>query len=459
VKHSNYPGCFEDIKSILSSEYNSHSYLLEKNLLTEIERKHFKEVMLETGSDVVYKNSLKNLIEYLYRYHRQKIIVLIDEYDTPIHTGYFEGYYKDIVLFLRGLLGGGLKDNPNIEKAVITGILRISKESLFTGLNNLDVFTLLNQRFGNKMGLTIEEVKEMLQYYELEDKFDELNQWYNGYVFGNQTVFNPWSIINYADKCNEGTKPYWSNTSSNDLIQKLITGGDDEIKNDLEILIKGGMINKPVVEDIVFPEFENRDDILWSFLLFTGYLKAENGQQIKRLFYYDLSIPNQEVVYVYEQVIRGWLNSGYKNQQLELLLKSLVSGNITEFEAMFNDFVIKMMSYYDIGADEPERVYQAFVLGMLVNLSEDYQVKSNRESGYGRYDVMIIPRDTRQKGIVIEFKKLSVLQKESADQALEQALTQIKEKKYAEELRDRGIQEIIELGIVFDGKRIWVRRD
>jgi len=457
VKQLNWQSCLNKLKLTIVREYRKASYLIENNVLDKFEKKDFNDILDKTASQESYENSLNNLIEYLNRYHQQKVIVLIDEYDTPIHAGYFKGYYEDVVNFMREFLGGGLKDNANLEKGVITGILRVAKESIFSGLNNLGVYSLLKSEFSDSFGFSIKELQEVLKYYDLQNRFEEINRWYNGYIFGGKEVFNPWSIINYVESKDKLLEPYWANTSSNDLIQKLITEGDDEFKNDIEILITKGSINKAVTKDIVFPDLENRDDIVWSFLLFTGYLKARNVKPIEEMLYYDLSIPNKEVSFVYKQVIKNWLNSGYKSPKLKRLLKSLVTGDIKYFETMFNDFVINMMSYYDIGADESERVYQAFILGMLVNLSENYHVKSNRESGYGRYDVMIIPRDIKNKGIVIEFKKLSKLEKETAGQALERALSQIKERHYSEELREKGIKEIIELGIVFDGKRVWVR--
>lgn len=222
-------------------------------------------------------------------------------------------------------------------------------------------------------------------------------------------------------------------------------------------LLRDGTITKPIIEDIVFHDLDRRGDFVWSFLLFTGYLKAANVKQVEEKLYYDLSIPNREVFYGYKEVIQTWLNNCLLNRETESFLNFLVSGNIEEFAEIFNEFVLQMMSYYDIGEDEPERVYQAFVLGMLVHLSDQYQVKSNKESGYGRYDVMIIPRDFKSKGIVIEFKKFSKLRNESVEDGLARALVQIREKQYSKELRDRGITDIIELAIVFDGKQVWVR--
>lgn len=456
VKQLNWEASFAKIKHVINLMYEDHNYLLNSETLSAYQKKYIQTILNEEGTLAQYENSLSNLIAYLSRVHSSSVVVLVDEYDTPIHSGYFEGYYKEIIGFMRGFLGGGLKDNSNIEKAVITGILRVAKESIFSGLNNPGIYSLIKPEYSDSFGFTGEELENMLAYYEISNRSNDIDRWYNGYIFGGRIVFNPWSIINFVDSQDKLFRPYWSNTGSNELIEQFLTTGSDELKKEIEVLIEKGVVTKPIIEDITFPDLPQREDLVWSFLLFTGYLKAENGKQVGKNLVYDLKIPNLEVEHVYEEVIRNWLNKGSRGN-LDRLLRALVRGDITTFERLFQEFVISVMSYYDIGKDEPERVYQAFVLGMLVGLGSDYQVKSNRESGFGRYDVMIIPRDASKIGIVMEFKKIDSFYNETKDTALKNALNQIKDKMYSRELRDRDITRIIELAVVFDGKRVWVK--
>ena len=450
--------CLYKLKSIISDEFLRHSYLLNEYHLHELEKNYFVKIQNGTGNTVDFEESLEKLSKFLERYYQKKVIILIDEYDAPIHGGFFQGYYDKTINFMKGFLGNAFKDNTSLEKGIITGILRISKESIFSGLNNLDVYTILSKKYSDKFGLTPDEIKLLLSDYELKDEYEKLNQWYNGYCFGDTTIFNPWSIINYVNNIDDGLKPYWINTSSNDLIKKLIIEGKTDLKSDFELLLEQKEITKTINENIVFTDLEKNSNAVWSFLVFTGYLKAYDQKLLSNREHYKLSIPNIEIFTIFEDIIYNWLNENIGSDKLEQMLKAFTQGDVTTFELILQDFMINMFSYHDISADEPEKVYQAFVLGLLVNLEENYQIKSNRESGYGRYDVMVIPKDTTQKGIIIEFKKIIKLHNETTETALTKALQQIKEKKYAQELIALGIKDIIEMGIVFDGKRVWVRQ-
>jgi len=457
IKFLDFEKTLSGIKGLIADEYLRHDYLLKGAILKKNEKENFQEIIQEKADYKSYANSLKNLSKYLYKYHQKKVVLLIDEYDTPIHAAYTENYYKEMVNFMKTFLGDGLKDNEYLKKGVMTGILRIARESIFSGLNNLGVYSLLSKKMSDKFGLTEEEVKKLLSDYEMADEFKGVSEWYNGYIFGEEIVYNPWSVLNYIENIADGHIPYWVNTSSNDIIKELVLKSSAQVHRKLEVLIKGEAIEQVLIENTIFDELEKNEAALWSFLVFSGYLKARFARKEKNYSVYKLSIPNTEVECLYDMIISRWISDKFTNDKLEYLLKALLKGEIKEFERIFHDFTISMLSYYDTGGKDPERVYQAFTLGLLVNLQGKYEIKSNRESGYGRYDIMIIPKDKNKKGVVIEFKKIDDFEEETKDIALDKALKQIEEKKYAQELKERGIKDIIKLGIVFDGKRVWVK--
>ncbi len=387
-------------------------------------------------------------------HYGRKTVILIDEYDTPIQEGYIHGYYPQAISFMRNLLSGALKDNSSLEQGVLTGILRIAKESIFSGLNNLRICSLLTPEFSQHFGFLEKEVEKLLQDYQVGADIDEVKNWYNGYVFGDTIIYNPWSIINYADQWRNGFRPYWVNTSSNDLIRQMLTTSPAVVKEELECLIRGESIRKEIQDNIVFQEIENNSSALWNFLLFSGYLKIVSKEQHKRL-YAELKIPNVEVEYLFEDIILKWFESSIQDKHHQMMLSALVNGDLLTFEDIFQDFVMKTFSMFDTGGEEPEKVYHAFVLGLLVSLQDSYEVRSNRESGYGRYDVMIIPRDLSSKGVIIEFKKAR--RNENLDQAVTAALAQIETKDYACELLVLGCEDILKIGIAFQGKKVRIR--
>ncbi|SJZ77384.1 AAA family ATPase [Selenihalanaerobacter shriftii] len=456
VKANNWSNCFANLKRIIAKEYKRHSYLLDAGLLLEYEEKEYREIMDLSANLNAYQFSLKNLSEHLSQYHQQKVMILIDEYDQAIKSGYMNGFYEEVVGFMRSLLSGGLKSNPNLAKGVLTGILRVAKESIFSGLNNLVVNTLLDKEYDKYFGLLELEVKDILDYYNLNYKSNEVKEWYNGYSFGENIVYNPWSIMTCIRKEGE-LKPYWINTSGNELIRKLVIEGDSEVKGDLELLIQGKTVKKKIDENIVFGDIDKKGSSLWSFLLLSGYLRAKNKYMEEARLYCDLDIPNKEVKYIYEEIILNWFEDKITSQNLKLMLKSLTTGDIETFTVVFKEFVINSMSSFDVGGDEPEKVYHAFVLGLLLNLRDRYKVKSNRESGYGRYDVMIIPENKSKLGIVIEFKKLNQHQNEDLETAVNAALKQIEERNYAQELLSQGVTGVLEIGMAFSGKQVKVK--
>ncbi|MCK4257978.1 MAG: AAA family ATPase [Halanaerobiales bacterium] len=454
VKEDNWQNALLKIKKLIAQEFKRHDYLLNSSKLDRYEKERYKQILSIEAEEVFYVEAFKDLSEYLRRYWDEKVLIMIDEYDAPIQTGYIYGYYDKVVNFTRTLLGGGLKDNPSLEKGILTGILRVAKESIFSGLNNLSVYSLLNAQFDQHFGLLEEEVKYFLDSFGLIGIFEDAKRWYNGYQFGEKTVYNPWSVVKLID--NKGIiQPYWVNTSSNDLVKKFIAEAGSGFKKDLEILIDGESVNIQVDENITFDDIRSKST-LFSFLLLSGYLKVEGKKWHNGRLFCDLQIPNEEVRYIYEDIIINWFKENLCSDELDIMWKSLISGEIAVFEEIFQKFVLNSVSFFDLANKEPEVVYHAFVLGMLVYLQKDYDIKSNRESGYGRYDVMLIPR-TKKLGIIMEFKKVNLNRGETLVSTVEAALQQIEDRQYRQELLNRGVDNIIELGIAFEGKRIKVK--
>jgi len=458
VKESQWENALAKMKRLMQAEFLRHEYLRVDQRLRVEERAYFEGIVKLSAGQSDYEDSLKQLSDYLARYHNQKVILLIDEYDTPIQAGYVNGYYAEAVGFMRNFLGGGLKDNVNLEKGVLTGIMRVAQESIFSGLNNPGVFTLLQPEFSAAFGLTEEEVGQALKDFNLEDRLENVRNWYNGYVFGDRVVYNPWSLINYLNSADKAFRPYWLHTSDNAIVEKLLTRGGKELKRELESLIAGDGVEKPIEENIVFGEIEQRDDLLWSFLLFGGYLKYLSCRRDDNTDkpYYQLAVPNREVRLAYTDLIARWFTGKFDQEKLTTMLRALRDGDIRLFEHLFQEMVVTIFSYHDFGA-ESEKVYHAFVTGLLVWLGGDYELKSNRESGYGRYDLMIIPKNKAQIGYVIEFKKVSTYEHETVESAIANALAQIEAKGYETELRQRDVKTIKKLAIVFKGKQVWVK--
>ena len=455
IKFLQFDDAFEAIKLLIASEFKRHAYLLAQPLLTEKEQEQFQQIIALNAHNSFYYSALQQLSEYLCRYHQQETIVLIDEYDTPIHTAYFNGYYEEMVSFFRSFFGAGLKDNQYLFKAVLTGILRVAKESIFSDLKNLGVYPLLREEYSQSFGFTEEEVKALLHFYRREQVFDEIQDWYNGYIFGNTTIYNPWSILNFVVSKDQTFRSYWANTSSNSLLKGLIASAPAHVKTDLQDLLQGKSIQKELDENIVFPELQRNENAVFSFLVFTGYLKASDLETIGIRRYYTLAIPNLEVLQIFEDVIIKWLNEPYESHKLQLLLQALVANDIPQFEEILNDFVLSTLSYFDTQKQDVERVYQAFLLGLLVNLSPTHEINSNKESGFGRYDISIIPKDRKKTAIIMELKRIGL--NEDKDSALKNALKQIEEKRYEVEILKRGITTITKLAVTFDGKRVWVK--
>jgi hypothetical protein len=459
VKELDWESCLDKIKQLIRKEYSRHYYLLKCRDLIPPEKDYFKKIVDLAGNKNDYENSLESLLIFLNRHYGERAVILIDEYDAPVHAGFNHGYYDEVINFIRNLLCGGLKDTDQyLEKSILTGIMRIAKESIFSGLNNPGVYTLLSKEFDDKFGFTEPELETLLTDFNLLHCYDGVQEWYNGYRFGSRVVYNPWSIINFLGSEEKELKPYWINTSDNAIVESLLSREGKELKEELEQLIRGQTVEKAIEENIVLKDISRRENLLWSFLLMVGYLKqtAKRMERTTGKMYYTLSIPNMEVKTLYITIVENFFSGKIENKRLEIMLKALLEGDIDVFEEIFSDYVVKAMSFFDMemGA-EPEKVYHAFVMGLLLWLTPDYQVNSNRESGYGRYDIMIIPEEKTKLGFIIEFKKTR--KKETLESAVKSALEQIENRKYETELLQRGIKNYKKLAIVFKGKEVTVK--
>ncbi|MEW9924041.1 AAA family ATPase [Clostridium butyricum] len=455
-KHFNFNNLEESISILISHLFRDYEYLLDSEKLSELDKKELKRYMAKEASVIEYSGGLNVLMKFMYKHYNEKIIVLIDEYDVPLQEAFIRGYYEEALVLVRNILTAGLKDNVYLEKALITGILRVAKESIFSGLNNLEVNTILGLNFNDKFGFEEEEVKDLLQYYDLECKMDEVKNWYNGYMFGGKVIYNPWSVLNYIKNNEQGFMPYWINSSGNELIKRLLSRGTKETKECLEELIKGNAITKIVDDHIVMKDVDEDEENIWSFLTMSGYLKPVKQELIRGKIKCDLKIPNEEVHIFYENLIVKWFKESLTSQNYNTMLKALITKDIETFDEIFTEFIMRNMSYFDVSGKEPEKVYHAFVLGMIVSLNNEYEVKSNKESGYGRYDVMLIPRDASNLGIIIEFKRIKETNSKTIKTGIEEALKQIEENKYEAELIDRGVGDILKLAIVFKGKKVKI---
>ncbi len=455
VKHASWEKTFASLKRVISEAFRLHPYLLDDSILDGSEKEDYQAIIYKQGDQTLYEQSLKLLTKWLCRYHKKRVILLIDEYDTPAHAAYIGGYYDELISFLRNWLSGGLKDNSFLERGVLTGILRVAKESIFSGLNNITTFTILSEDFQDKFGLTESEVKALLEEYKLLDKWDSIRQWYNGYRIGScGEIYNPWSVLNCIAK-KGALAPYWVNTSDNALMKQLITQGTEDFKADIEELMRGGTVEKIIEEGTVFADLEKNSKALWSLLLFSGYLSI--GATPVYGTPCQLRIPNMEVKELYRSIILKWFEETIREPNYQTLLQSLITGDVATFSQIFQEFLLSSFSFFDVSTEEPEKIYHAFVLGVLIGLKDRYEVKSNRESGYGRYDVMLIPKNLRDLGVVMEFKKIGRFEESDLESAVASALKQIEDRKYDLELKNRGISRILHLGLAFKGKDVMIR--
>ncbi len=455
VDAPDFETAFAKFKELMTTEFKRHRELLKSTNLFEGDKKRFYQFCCGEGTYADYCASVKFLSECLYEEYGKKVIILIDEYDVPLEKSHFRGYYKDMIDFFRSVFDNALKTNTFMEMAVLTGCLRVSKESLFTGLNNPQINGILSGTFSDYFGFTETEVKKMTEYYKLDEKFTTIKEWYDGYLFGDTEIYNPWSVLNYLQdartKRNAFAMPYWSNTSSNAIIHQLITESDEDTRDQIEELVNGGSVTAQIHEDMVYTDINVNKESIWSFLLFTGYLRPVSAGQQGNFVNYDLVIPNREVCSIYQKTILQWFNDVIRLNSRADLLSALLSQDTERVNQIIGTWLNETISFYD----EKEQYYHGFLAGLLSGI-KGYKLESNRESGDGRPDLILRQRGESGNAIVIEVKVADPKKSETLEAKLQGAFDQIGKNHYEEELRNDGYKNIILYGAAFRKKRCMI---
>ena len=466
IKQVRYDETVIKIKDELIRIYNEYDYIMKSGIYNANEKMQYQSVCVGM-SDTVAQEALKNLSNYLSRYYGKKVIILLDEYDTPMQEAYVNGYWEELVGFTRSLFNSTFKTNPYLERAIMTGITRVSKESIFSDLNNLKVITVTSDEYSKCFGFTEDEVFAALEEQGLSSEKEKVKLWYDGFTFGeSRDIYNPWSIINFLDE--KKYKTYWADSSSNGLINSLVKTGSSYIKIMMETLLKGETIDVPIDEQIVFSELDYSEDAVWSLMLASGYIKVISSDELtgdrRKAVVYKLALTNFEIQLMFENMILRWFSSA--KMETNEFIRALINGDIESMNDYMNDVALKTFSSFDSGKHTsekkaPENFFHGFVLGLMVDQTENYIITSNRESGYGRYDIMLEPIDkTNEKypGIVIEFKVINPRKENTLEETVASALEQIEEKNYDAELIKRGVKEenIHHYGFAFKGKEVLI---
>ena len=453
MKQADYKSAFYCLKEEIAREFERHLAVAEQ-LNSEKKRNKYRRFADGTADPEEYLTALQFLSECLKNDCGTGAVILIDEYDVPLENAFFHGFYAEMASLIRSLLESALKTNEALEFAVVTGCLRISRESIFTGLNNLSIISVLDSSYAEHFGFTQSEVDQMLAYYGIEDKRETVRQWYDGYQFGQTEVYNPWSLINYVNSCmkNKGAlpRPYWSNTSSNSIVRTLVNRADLSVKQEIEALIEGNTITKPIHEDITYEDMDSTQDNLWNFLFFTGYLKKISESLKGETIYVELAVPNSEVRYIYKNSVLQWFENRTEKKDLSVLYESFLNGDCKRAADILSENLMETISFYDY----QESYYHGFLAGMLKNIS-NYIVLSNRESGNGRPDVILKYPSVRGKAVIIEMKVAKSYQE--LEKKCDEALKQIEERKYEEPLRQEGYRDILKYGVAFYKKDCMVK--
>ena len=463
VKQNDLQGALWKIKKIIFNIYQQYAWLGSWEGLMAVEREQFVGITPDM-EDTAAQSAIQDLCSYLSRYYNKKVIVILDEHDSPMQEAYIDGYWDKFTAFMRSLFNATFKTNPYLERAVMTGITRVSKESIFSDLNNLAVVTTTSDRYSTAFGFTQEEVFKSLDDMGLGERRDDVKRWYDGFVFGeHRDIYNPWSITNFLKE--KKLRPYWASTSSNGLVSRLIQTAPPDIKQMMEDLISGREIVVNFDEQIVFSQLGKNKNAIWSLLMASGYLKPDKVEYKGELLepWYHLSITNLETVSMFSNMFKGWFNNDSSNYGE--FVQALLKGRLREMNIYMNDVALSTFSYFDVGTQpsertQPERFFHGFVLGLLVELRDIYEIKSNRESGYGRYDVMLVPKsdDRKYNAIILEFKVFDSYDESTLEDTAQSALRQIEEKNYDAELIARGIEKerIRHYGFAFEGKRVLI---
>lgn len=457
MKQTTYELAYETYQDIIKEEFRRHkASIYQANVLDDEEKRRYDAFLDINASESAYNKAIGFLSKCLERAYHKKVVVLIDEYDVPLENSYFCGFYDKMVGLIRSVFESALKTNPSLEFAVLTGCLRISKESIFTGLNNLKIYSVLNNDFSEYFGFTQSEIKEFAEFYGLLDRVDEMKTWYDGYLFGQTEIYNPWSILNYISSANSreviSCQPYWINTSSNSIIHELVVNSDAKTKEKIASLMEGGSIKAPIYEDSVYANLNVNSDNIWSFLLFTGYLKQIDSELIEETVYSTMVIPNREILSIYKRIIQQWFEETVRNEKNPPLLQAVLDEDPQAVQNEINRWLRKCISFYDT----KENFYHGFLAGLLVG-SEIYQVKSNRENGDGRTDITICEYQTREVAVVIEVKIADTFRELNAK--CDKALKQIRDMKYDVQLIDDCYQKVIRYGVAFYQKACKVKMD
>lgn len=453
VKFNSWQSAQKCIADIIRLEYARHDELTDSLRLNSFEKNYYEKMIHGEADEVELAGSLDMLSGMLRDHHGIESVIIIDEYDTPIQQGYECGYYKEAIDFIRNLFSGAFKDNPNLAYGFLTGILRVAKESIFSGMNNLIVNSVLTKRYSEYFGFTPEEIKTMTAYYDAEDKYSEICEWYDGYLFGRSEIFNPWSVINYfSNECEPGA--YWQSTGSNEIIGDILTKATPEITENLRKLLQGESISAYIDTGVIYPEVVKNPQSIYSFLLVAGYLKLSEAVLMPDGNYMcKVCIPNKEIAFVYAKEILGRLNLPESESTAVEISRAIYDKDIEKLKASIEKYLIQTISVYDTGS---EAFYQGLMLGLCAILNNRYQVKSNRESGLGRFDIQLYPLTEDLPGFIFELKYTKE-ETDDLDQLAFEALAQIDEKKYDVEMVESGIKEIIKIGIAFHGKNVSIR--